>query len=112
LVIVLAVLAAGCDRPPDQAAPSVPQAWMGRWTGPEGTWLEIGEVAGNYTVTIMNLDGARTFPGTAEAQGLSFERDGKRETLSATDGAGTGMKWLADKSKCIKVKTGEGFCRD
>jgi hypothetical protein len=31
--------------------------------------------------------------------------------LRATDGAGTGMKWLADKTDCLVVAPGEGFCR-
>lgn len=60
----------------------------------------------------MNLDGARTFPATATAEGISFERDGVRESIRVTDGAATGMKWLADKSDCLTVKPGEGYCRN
>jgi len=36
----------------------------------------------------------------------------KTETIRATDGAGTGMKWLADRKDCLVVTVGsEGFCR-
>jgi len=85
---------------------------VGRWNGPEGTWLEISGADGKYSVAIMNLDAARTFPAAVSADGLSFERDGVRELIRATDGAATGMKWLAEKSDCLTVKPGEGYCRD
>ena len=90
----------------------MPPEWLGRWTGPEGSWLEIARTDDSYTVTVMNLDGARSFPGIVDAQGLSFERDGVRESVHASDGAGTGMKWLAEKTNCLKIKAGEGYCRD
>jgi hypothetical protein len=32
--------------------------------------------------------------------------------LHRTDGARTGMKWLADKRDCLTVAFGEGYCRD
>jgi hypothetical protein len=91
---------------------AVPRDWEGRWTGPEGTWLQITVADGNYTVTIMNLDAARSFAARAEGGALTFERDGVRESLRASDGAGTGMKWMAGKTTCLVVRPGEGFCRD
>jgi hypothetical protein len=91
---------------------AVPRDWLGRWPGPEGTWLDISLADGNYTLTIMNLDATRSFPAAAAGGGLSFQRDGVRESLRATDGAGTGMKWLAGKTTCLVVRPGEGFCRD
>jgi hypothetical protein len=100
---------AGCAPP---ARTSIPAEWHGRWNGPEGTWLEIAAAGPGYEVTIRNLDGARSFPAAAGADGLSFERDGTRETLRATDGAATGMKWLLEKSHCLTVRPGEGYCRD
>jgi hypothetical protein len=66
---------------------------------------------GKYTVTIQNLDGPRTFQGRAIEGRVQFERDGLAETIHASDGAATGMKWLADKSDCLTVRTGEGYCR-
>jgi hypothetical protein len=89
-----------------------PEEWAGRWTGPEGTWLEITPDGSAYSVTISNLDGPRTYAATLAANGLAFERDGLHEVLRATDGEGTGMKWLADKTRCLVVRPGEGFCRD
>jgi len=111
------VLLAACARtgsPPatPAAPPASPREWQGRWLGPEGTWLEIARSGDDYTVTIMNLDAARRFAAVANAEGLAFERDGVRETLRATDGDGTGMKWLAGKTTCLVVRPGEGFCRD
>jgi hypothetical protein len=86
--------------------------WLGHWTGPEGTYLDIVGGHGRYAITIRNLDGARTFDGTGQGDRIAFERDGAAESLHATNGAETGMKWLAEKSNCLTVRTGEGYCRD
>lgn len=94
------------------AARTVPERWLGRWTGPEGTFLELSAQPGGYRVTIRNLDGPRTFEGRAAGGAIVFERDGVRETIRATGGAETGMKWLAAKTDCLTVKAGEGYCRD
>lgn len=118
--IVVAVLS-GCGReavvPPAPSesgagSPDVAQAWVGKWHGPEGTFLEIQVTGGRYTLEIANLDSSRTFAAEPDDRGLSFERRGVRETVRATDGTGTGMKWLADKTDCLVIKAGEGFCRD
>ena len=91
--------------------PPATDKWLGQWTGPEGTFLRLEGGQGKYTVTIQNLDGPRTFKGSASEGTVTFERDGVVETLHATDGAATGMKWLADKSDCLTVRAGEGYCR-
>lgn len=105
LAILTAALSVACGQ-------SLPESWLGKWDGPEGTSLQISAAQGSYAVTIKNLDGARTFQAAAGKDQLSFERDGVQETIRPTDGAGTGMKWLASKSRCLTVKLGEGFCRD
>ncbi len=96
--------------PPHVAAAT--DAWLGSWTGPEGTQLSIAGGEGSYQLTIRNLDGPLTFPGVAVEVGIEFQRAGVTEVIRATDGAGTGMKWLADKRNCLVVRPGEGFCRD
>ncbi|MDY6983112.1 MAG: hypothetical protein SV422_08495 [Pseudomonadota bacterium] len=87
-------------------------AWLGDWRGPEGTLLTIAGGQGVYRVTVRDLDGPRSFDGNAVPNGIAFTRDGVTETITATDGAGTGMKWLADKRDCLVIHPGEGFCRD
>ncbi len=106
--IVLGLAAAACTEP---AAPAADQ-WLGKWTGPEGTFLELAGGDGKYQVTIQNLDGPRTFPGKAAGDQLEFKRDGVRESVRASNGAETGMKWLGEKKDCLTVKAGEGYCRD
>jgi hypothetical protein len=123
---VSAVLAACSKAPPTASGPTPAQAsapaastpttsadrWLGRWQGPEATFLEITGSAGAYRVTVQNLDGPRTFDAAAGTDSLSFTRDGVAETVRPGSGADTGMKWLADKRDCLVVKAGEGYCRD
>lgn len=96
------------------AAASAPRTdeWLGKWTGPEGTFLELAGGHGRYEVTVQNLDGPRKFEGRYVDGGIAFERDGIPEIIRATTGAETGMKWLADKKHCLTVRKGEGYCRD
>lgn len=121
--MVVFALLVGCSkrdpaaRPPTQA-PSAPERieitadkWLGQWNGPEGTFLRIAGGKGRYEVTVRNLDGPRSFPGLAADNRIEFERDGVKESLQATDGQGTGMKWLAGKSDCLVIRPGEGYCR-
>ena len=86
--------------------------WLGKWSGPEGTFLQLAGSNGKYEVTIQNLDGPRTFQGQAAGNHVEFERNGVKESLRATNGVETGMKWLSEKSTCLTVRAGEGYCRD
>ncbi|CAG2148584.1 hypothetical protein CUPL110328_17390 [Cupriavidus plantarum] len=99
------------NAPVSASAPRTDE-WLGKWTGPEGTYLELAGGHGKYDVTVQNLDGPRKFEGRYSDGGIAFERDGAREVIRATHGAETGMKWLADKKNCLTVRTGEGYCRD
>ena len=93
------------------AEPATDQ-WLGQWNGPEGTLLRLAGGKGKYEITIQDLDGPRTFQGSAVGGQIQFERNGVKASIRATNGAGTGMKWLSDKSNCLTVRVGEGYCRD
>lgn len=54
----------------------------------------------------------RVFEGQSAGDGITFERDSVSETIRAGTGAETGMKWLQEKSNCLVVRPGEGYCRD
>jgi hypothetical protein len=118
-LLLSACFLAGCERkdepPPAPArgpAPAdVPRQWLGKWLGPEGTYLEIAADGQNYQVTIRNLDGPRTFPGAPAGDHITFQRDGITESIRPGTGKETGMKWLVDKTDCLVVKPGEGYCR-
>lgn len=116
LIVLAAAALGGCSRPAPPAAPvvaaGVPGNWLGRWPGPEGTYLEVAGGPGTYDVTVRNLDGPRRFDAKAGSGTLVFVRDGVTETIRAGDGTATGMKWLAGKRDCLVVKPGEGYCRD
>jgi hypothetical protein len=109
--LVITLLSAGCTGAP-APDPAQTKQWLGRWNGPEGTYLEISGTPADYRLTIANLDGPRRFVGRAQGVKIVFVRDGVVETLSASDGDATGMKWLADKRDCLTVRRGEGYCRD
>lgn len=86
-------------------------SFAGRWTGPEGTWLDIQPKGEGYRVTVSNLDGLRTFDGEADDGGIRFARDGRTFLIRPGNGGDTGMKWLAGKKDCLVVAPGEGYCR-
>jgi hypothetical protein len=91
---------------------AIPETWLGKWNGPEGTFLQVTKSANQYQVTIQNLDGPRTFEANPAGERLQFIRDGQTETIHAGNGQDAGMKWLMDKKDCLVIKKGEGFCRD
>jgi copper homeostasis protein (lipoprotein) len=88
------------------------QSWMGKWIGPEGTYLILSKSKSGYLVKIRSLDGMQTFKGRLAGERIRFTRAGKAEHIRAGTGMDTGMKWLLDKKDCLVIKTGEGFCRD
>jgi hypothetical protein len=101
-----------------QAAPPQPlptDAWVGTWTGVEGLRIDIAksEVKGdpNYKLHLFNMDGDAEYVGRPQGDVISFERGGKVETIKAGSGKDTGLKWLADKTNCLFIHPGEGFCR-
>jgi hypothetical protein len=86
--------------------------WLGVWNGPEGTSLELSKQHDRLHITIRNLDGPRTFNAIADDSSITFMRDDLQETVRAGSGADTGMKWLAEKTDCLVIKYGEGYCRE
>ena len=127
---LLVAALAGCDKAQSPSEPSAPsgatpapapekpavevpatEKWLGQWNGPEGTFLRLSGGKGQYDITIQNLDGPREFKGRAAGDRIEFERDGVKETIRATNGTETGMKWLADRKDCLTVRAGEGYCR-
>ena len=115
LLVVLFFLAGCGDRKAESGSAigaSAGDRWLGQWNGPEGTFLRVAGGSGKYEITIQNLDGPRQFQGDGVDGQIQFERNGVKESIRATNGAGTGMKWLSDKSNCLTVRPGEGYCRD
>ena len=87
-------------------------ALVGKWDGPEGTYLVVAKKDGKYSVEIKNLDKAESFEGTAKGDAIEFNRKGKIETVKASNGVETGMKGFEKESNCVVVTKGsEGFCK-
>lgn len=107
-----ALLLTGCAKNASEQDARLTEQWLGRWSGPEGTYLEITGTPADYRLTIANLDGPRRFVGRAQGAQIVFVRDGVAERIRATNGEATGMKWLLDKQNCLTVRSGEGYCRD
>lgn len=96
-----------------EALNSSTDGWVGRWPGVEGTYLDLSRNGDKYVVEIANLDGPKTYQGISAGDHIEFRRGGKAESIRATDGKGTGMKWLLDQTNCLVVTVGsEGFCRN
>lgn len=105
------------SAPMEYAAPATAvsisfDSWLGQWNGPEGTFLSLRKVDDEYEVTIQSLDGPSKYLGRAAQDRIEFARNGTTESIRASNGEATGMKWLADKENCLTIKAGEGFCRD
>jgi hypothetical protein len=97
---------------PAAPASKVTDKWLGQWNGPEGTYLLLSKKGDRYVVKIQSLDGPATYEGVAAGgDRLEFKRDGKGESIRAGNGKDTGMKWLLEKTDCLIIKEGEGFCR-
>jgi hypothetical protein len=89
--------------------------WIGRWKGVEGTYLVVskGDLPGRYRLEMQyTLDSKGKYDGTATPEGIAFERPDGKQVLRASNGDATGLKYLAGKKDCLKVKDGEGYCRD
>lgn len=103
---------------PDNAGAALPtDDWVGRWTGPEGLFLDIQPAPdgkpGHYALANKdNLDREATYSGLADGATIRFVRDGRDLAIRPGTGAETGFKYLADKQDCLIVKPGEeGYCR-
>ena len=93
------------------AVSSPADSWLGKWIGPEGTYLFLSKDGDQFVVKIQSLDGVDTYEGVGTSDGIQFDRSGKTESIHRGSGEETGMKWLLDKKDCLTIKKGEGFCR-
>ncbi|ANF57170.1 hypothetical protein [Halotalea alkalilenta] len=123
IVLLTAIALSACSSKTADPYPAVPQpsaadtqAWVGRWNGPEGTFLELfpsGEPDQMRMTLKDNLDSQADYRVEIQGQTLRFLRHGVLETIRPGSGAETGFKWLADKQDClIVVPEEEGYCRD
>ena len=90
------------------------ESWAGKWTGVEGMYLTITPTEpGKYKLEMQSdLDTKGTYDGSDSEHGIRFARGAEALSLHRGNGAETGLKYLADKTECLIVKEGEGYCRD
>ncbi|WP_081803463.1 hypothetical protein [Halotalea alkalilenta] len=120
ILLLAAIALSACSSKPDPGVPQFStadtQAWVGRWNGPEGIFLELFPSGGpgQMRMTLKdNLDSQADYRVEIQGQTLRFLRHGVVETIRPGSGAETGFKWLADKQDCLIVVPGkEGYCRD
>lgn len=98
----------------DGGSAAATDAWVGRWTGPEGLALDIAraETPGSYNLKITLLDGTQSYVGTASGDTIRFTRNGAQAAIRKASGDETGLKYLAGKQNCLMIGQAEGFCRD
>jgi len=104
----------GADATDPAAAAPRYAAWAGKWTGVEGMYATITAAEpGKYKLDMQSdLDTKGTYDGSDSDGGITFTRGAETLTLAASTGDATGLKYLAGKKDCLKVKDGEGYCRD
>lgn len=90
--------------------------WVGRWIGTEGLNLTVTKLAqaGHYQLQMQygtDADMAGTYEGVGTPEGIAFTRSDGEQVLRASSGDETGLKYLAGKTNCLKVKEREGYCR-
>ena len=88
-------------------------AYVGRWVGVEGTYVNVSARPGGGVVMEMqwDLDNKDDYEGTVTPEGIRFLRGGVEHVARRTNGDATGLKYLAGKRDCLTVKPGEGYCR-
>src|SRR3954470_362514 len=59
----------------------ITDTWLGKWNGPEGTFIDISGGNGTYIITIANLDGPKQYQGSSKNNQITFERNGITETI-------------------------------
>jgi len=98
----------------DPAGPHRFASWAGRWTGPEGLFVQIAPAGpGRYRLEMQSdLDTRGTYEGRDDEHGIRFDRGGQPFQLRRASGEETGLRYLAGKQDCIMVREGEGYCRD
>ncbi|MBJ7439870.1 MAG: hypothetical protein JHD35_12695 [Sphingopyxis sp.] len=104
----------GAEATDPAAAAHRHAAWAGKWTGVEGMYVTITAAEpGKYKLEMQSdLDTKGTYDGSDSDGGITFTRGAETLTLAASTGDATGLKYLAGKKDCLKVKDGEGYCRD
>lgn len=106
--------AIGGAQPEEAGLPT--DQWVGRWTGPEGLFLDIqpspNGQKGHYALSNRDtLDRQRDYAGVGEGEAIRFTRDGKDLVIRPGTGQETGFKYLSGKQDCLIVVAGkEGYC--
>lgn len=122
-MVAAAFLLNACDDATTPAAPPSAQeeqkaiedrldAWLGKWDGPEGTYLKLEKSGEGYAVMIKDLYKEERYLGVADGARIRFHRGDRQEYIRLGGGNESGMKWLQDKPYCLIVKKGEAYCRD
>lgn len=99
------------------APPSASHAyadWAGKWVGVEGMFVTVTPTeSGTYNLVMQSdLDTLGTYTGIDGETGIEFMRGGETRLLVSATGEDIGLKYLLDKTDCLMVKPGEGYCRD
>lgn len=84
----------------------------GKWNGLEGTFLNVTKKGEKFEIEVKNLDGSKTYEGSARGNVIEFTRNGKTETIKHATGEETGMKDMLKETNCVVITKGsEGFCQ-
>lgn len=89
-------------------------AFTGRWRGGEGTYMRISRNGSTFRIENqwgLDQDMSGVFTGRLGKNGLTFQRNGRTETLRPSRGDAINLSALRGKTDCLKVSVNEGYCR-
>lgn len=90
----------------------VTDAWVGRWLGRGGTFLDIVPDSLNYKIVVQDSNKLREYRGSAESDRIKFTRNGVVEYIAVSEARSTGVESPEKKKNRLAIKKGEDYYRD
>lgn len=85
--------------------------WVGRWSGAEGSFLDIVPDSARYKIAINKSGKFGEYQGTADNNRIKFTRNGVVEFIGMGDESASREK-KPEGNKCLMITKSEFYCRE